>query len=51
MKIFSLVLLTLLLSAAAFAQSGGSLSGKVSDADGDAVPQSQVTLALKIIPA
>ncbi len=51
MKIFSLVLLTLLLSAAAFAQSGGSLSGKVSDADGDAVPQSQVTLALKNNPS
>jgi iron complex outermembrane receptor protein len=51
MKTFSLVLSTILLSllfsAAAIGQTSGSVSGKVSDANGKGVSGSQVTLTLK----
>src|ERR1700755_78792 len=47
MKISSSILLIILLSAAAWAQSGGSLSGKVADANGEPIAGSQVTLAAK----
>jgi vitamin B12 transporter len=47
MKSLSSILLIILLSAAAWAQSGGSVSGKVSDANGKAIAGSQVTLTAK----
>jgi iron complex outermembrane receptor protein len=47
MKIFSLVLLTILFSAVTFAQSAGSVSGTISNADGKGAGGAQVTLTLK----
>jgi vitamin B12 transporter len=50
MKIFSLVFLIVLLSAAGFAQSGAVVSGQVTGADGKAIANAAVSLTLKSDP-
>lgn len=47
MKILNLVLLIVLFSAAAFAQSSGIVSGTITDADGKGVGEAQVTITQK----